>query len=188
MRGIGKRYGRKCGETCLTPVTHSIRGKGTMAGGAKIEEINLWSVLIPQNCSFGGVEIRSKARSFLYLIKKGLVKLNCNKTLRPQGGKITGLTLSISLFLSAICERKYYAPASRYRWSNVSMFKEQELFVATQLRAIQTVCPPAFVAAWKKYQCTSLSSPALSCGTDPLMPYSLSAKWTYWSKMFFSIH
>lgn len=35
MRGIGSRYGRKCGGTCLTPVTHSMHGKGTMAGGAE---------------------------------------------------------------------------------------------------------------------------------------------------------
>lgn len=145
-------------------------------------------MLEQQNCSFGGVEIMSKA-GFL-LIKKELVKLKCNKTLRPAGWKDSRTNTLLSLLLKYVKANLTVVPQDTDD-PTVSIFKESELFVPTQLRAIQTAC----AAAWNNLpmRLTLFTSSFMwnwsTYATFTVCQVGKAQSVKYWSKMlFFLIH
>lgn len=131
--GSGKWYGRKCGGTCLTLIArplHACMARAPWLEVPKIEEINLWSVLMLQNCSSGGVEIMSRGSSFLDLIKKDQWNGITMKHWNQQGGKEAGPTLSLQYVKANLMP----LPQDTEEPS-VSVFRERALFVPTKLRA-----------------------------------------------------
>lgn len=135
---------------CTLCLLHACRGR---MGGAKNRKINLWKVITPQNCTFGGVEIINGDITLSKFIKKRAGTWNCEK----KKNKISRVeTKRLSLCntwkqIVALISRNTDDPGLSWNYSRGHCLESEHFFFSPTRRPLWQYFPFAALSLLEKF-------------------------------------